>query len=64
MEITHLIRGDDHLSNLPVQVNLFKSFEADVPIFCHLPMIHGTDGKRLSKDMAVDINHFLRKVQS
>ena len=62
MEITHLIRGDDHLSNLPVQVNLFKSFEADVPIFCHLPMIHGTDGKRLSKRHgAVDINHFLRQ---
>ena len=62
MEITHLIRGDDHLSNLPVQVNLFKSFEADVPIFCHLPMIHGIDGKRLSKRHgAVDINHFLRK---
>ena len=49
MGITHLIRGDDHLSNLPVQVNLFKSFQADVPSFCHLPMIHGIDGKRLSK---------------
>ena len=62
MEITHLIRGDDHLSNLPVQVNLFNSFEADVPIFCHLPMIHGIDGKRLSKRHgAVDINYFLRE---
>ncbi len=58
--ITHLIRGDDHLSNLPVQVNLFKSFKAKVPSFSHLPMIHGTDGKRLSKRHgAVDINHFL-----
>ena len=62
MGITHLIRGDDHLSNLPVQVNLFKSFQADVPSFCHLPMIHGIDGKRLSKRHgAVDINHFLRE---
>ena len=51
MEITHLIRGDDHLSNLPVQVNLFKSFEADVPIFCHLPMIHGTTVRDYQKDM-------------
>ena len=60
MGITHLIRGDDHLSNIPVQVNLFNSFEADVPVFCHLPMIHGIDGKRLSKRHgAVDINHFL-----
>ena len=49
MGITHLIRGDDHLSNLPVQVNLFRAFNAGVPAFSHLPMIHGTDGKRLSK---------------
>ena len=62
MCIRDSIRGDDHLSNLPVQVNLFNSFEADVPIFCHLPMIHGIDGKRLSKRHgAVDINHFLRE---
>ena len=62
MGITHLIRGDDHLSNLPVQVNLFRAFNADVPIFSHLPMIHGTDGKRLSKRHgAVDINYFLNE---
>ena len=60
--ITHLIRGDDHLSNLPVQVNLFESFNAKVPSFSHLPMIHGVDGKRLSKRHgAVDINHFLNE---
>ena len=60
--ITHLIRGDDHLSNLPVQVNLFKSLNAKVPAFAHLPMIHGLDGKRLSKRHgAVDINHFLNE---
>jgi glutamyl-tRNA synthetase len=62
MGITHLIRGDDHLSNLPVQVNLFRAFNADVPTFSHLPMIHGTDGKRLSKRHgAVDINYFLNE---
>tara|TARA_B100001057_G_scaffold42294_1_gene37846 strand:- start:100 stop:1461 length:1362 start_codon:yes stop_codon:yes gene_type:complete len=60
--ITHLMRGDDHLSNLPVQVNLFKSFNAQIPSFSHLPMIHGIDGKRLSKRHgAVDINHFLKE---
>ena len=60
--ITHLIRGDDHLSNLPVQINLFKSFNAQIPSFSHLPMIHGIDGKRLSKRHgAVDINHFLNE---
>jgi len=62
MGITHLIRGDDHLSNLPVQVNLFRAFNAAVPAFSHLPMIHGTDGKRLSKRHgAVDINYFLNE---
>ena len=60
--ITHLIRGDDHLSNLPVQVNLFESFQANVPSFSHLPMIHGIDGKRLSKRHgAVDINSYLNE---
>ena len=60
--ITHMIRGDDHLSNLPLQVNLFRAFNSEIPSFSHLPMIHGTDGKRLSKRHgAVDINHFLRE---
>ncbi len=60
--ITNLIRGDDHLSNVPVQVNLFESFNAKVPNFSHLPMIHGIDGKRLSKRHgAVDINYFLNE---
>ena len=62
LAVTNLIRGDDHLSNLPVQVNLFRAFGAEVPSFSHLPMIHGTDGKRLSKRHgAVDINHFLNE---
>ena len=60
--ITHLIRGDDHLSNLPVQINLFESFGSEIPSFSHLPMIHGVDGKRLSKRHgAVDINYFLEE---
>jgi glutamyl-tRNA synthetase len=60
MGITHIIRGDDHLSNTAVQINLFNSLDYEVPIFGHLPMIHGVDGKRLSKRHgAVDINSFL-----
>ena len=60
MGITHIIRGDDHLSNTAVQVNLFNALGYGVPIFAHLPMIHGVDGKRLSKRHgAVDINSFL-----
>ncbi|MCX7117711.1 MAG: glutamate--tRNA ligase [Legionellales bacterium] len=49
MLITHVIRGDDHINNTPRQINLFKALKAPVPIFAHLPMILGDDGKRLSK---------------
>ncbi len=49
MEITHVIRGDDHINNTPRQINLFEALNAPIPIFAHLPMILGDDGKRLSK---------------
>lgn len=49
MGISHVIRGDDHINNTPRQINLFKALNASVPIFAHLPMILGDDGKRLSK---------------
>ena len=49
MAITHVIRGDDHINNTPRQINLFKALKAPVPVFAHLPMILGDDGKRLSK---------------
>jgi len=49
MNITHVIRGDDHINNTPRQINLFQALKAPVPVFAHLPMILGDDGKRLSK---------------
>lgn len=49
MQITHVIRGDDHINNTPRQINLFQAMDKAVPIFAHLPMILGEDGKRLSK---------------
>lgn len=49
MGISHVIRGDDHINNTPRQINLFKALKAPVPVFAHLPMILGEDGKRLSK---------------
>lgn len=49
MGITHVIRGDDHINNTPRQINVFKALNAPVPVFAHLPMILGDDGKRLSK---------------
>ncbi|HVG25436.1 MAG TPA: glutamate--tRNA ligase, partial [Thermoanaerobaculia bacterium] len=49
MEITHVARGDDHLSNTPKHVLLFRAFGAKEPVFAHLPLILGSDRKRLSK---------------
>ena len=49
MEITHIIRGDDHISNTPRQIALYHSLGFDLPKFAHIPMILGEDGTRLSK---------------
>jgi len=49
MEITHVIRGDDHVNNTPRQINIFNALGAKLPVFAHLPMILGEDGKRMSK---------------
>ena len=49
MKITHVIRGDDHLSNTPRQINIFKALGAEIPEYGHLPMILAEDGKRMSK---------------
>lgn len=49
MEITHVIRGDDHLNNTPRQIQLYNAFGYDIPKFAHLPMILGADKARLSK---------------
>ncbi|MBC7897201.1 MAG: glutamate--tRNA ligase [Cytophagaceae bacterium] len=49
MGITLVMRGDDHISNTPKQVLLYQALGAPLPRFAHLPMIHGTDGKKLSK---------------
>lgn len=49
MQITHVIRGDDHINNTPRQINLLKALDANIPVYAHLPMILGADGKRLSK---------------
>lgn len=49
MGISHVIRGDDHISNTPKQIALYKAFGFAVPEFAHIPMILGEDGSRLSK---------------
>ncbi|MEO8142785.1 MAG: glutamate--tRNA ligase [Betaproteobacteria bacterium] len=49
MEITHVIRGDDHVNNTPRQIHIFNAIGKVLPAFAHLPMILGADGERLSK---------------
>ena len=49
MGITHVIRGADHISNTPKQIALYRALGREPPVFAHVPMILGTDGKKLSK---------------
>ncbi|KDY38451.1 glutamate--tRNA ligase, partial [Escherichia coli 2-427-07_S4_C2] len=49
MEITHVIRGEDHINNTPRQINILKALKAPVPVYAHVSMINGDDGKKLSK---------------
>ena len=49
MGITHVIRGDDHVSNTPKQILLYRALGRPTPVFAHVPMILGTDGRKLSK---------------
>jgi glutamyl-tRNA synthetase len=49
MKITHVVRGDDHVSNTPKHLLLFTALGAEVPKFAHVPLILGPDKKRLSK---------------
>jgi len=49
MDITHVIRGDDHVNNTPRQIHIFRALGKALPQFAHVPMILGADGERLSK---------------
>ncbi|MCX8956701.1 glutamate--tRNA ligase [Erwinia psidii] len=49
MQITHVIRGEDHINNTPRQINILKAIGAQVPVYAHVSMILGDDGKKLSK---------------
>lgn len=49
MGVTHIIRGDDHLTNAARQYQIYEALGWDVPVFAHIPLIHGPDGKKLSK---------------
>lgn len=49
MNVTHVIRGDDHLTNTFRQIQLYRAFDWETPRFAHIPLIHGADGAKLSK---------------
>ncbi len=49
MEMTHIIRGDDHIANTPKQIMIYEALGLKPPKFVHIPMIHGEDGSRMSK---------------
>src|SRR5262245_34459139 len=57
--ITHVIRGDDHVSNTPKQVNVLRALGAEPPVYAHVPSVFGADGKKLSKRHgAVSVDEF------
>jgi glutamyl-tRNA synthetase len=49
MGVTHVVRGDDHLNNAARQMMIYDAMGWDVPVWAHIPLIHGSDGKKLSK---------------
>jgi len=49
MDVTHIIRGDDHLTNAARQTQIYKALGWETPVFAHVPLIHGPDGAKLSK---------------
>jgi glutamyl-tRNA synthetase len=49
MGVTHVVRGDDHLSNTPKQILIYQALNWDIPVYAHVPLIRGLDGARLSK---------------
>lgn len=62
MQITHIIRGDDHIANTPKQIALYEAIGAKAPEFAHLPMIHDIEGKKLSKrKSAVAISDYIKE---
>jgi glutamyl-tRNA synthetase len=58
-EITHVIRGEDHVSNTPSQINILRALGAELPVYAHVPNINGDDGRKLSKRHgAVSVDQF------
>ncbi|VFP87858.1 Glutamate--tRNA ligase [Buchnera aphidicola (Cinara piceae)] len=62
MDITHVIRGEDHINNTPRQINLFNALNARIPVYAHVSMILDIQGKKLSKrNHSMSINNYIHK---
>ena len=60
MKITHVIRGEDHLSNTPKHVQLYQAFGAQPPVFAHMPLILNKDGSKMSKrDLGASVESYI-----
>lgn len=60
MKISHVIRGEDHLSNTPKHIELYRAFGADLPAFAHIPLILNRDGSKMSKrDQGASLNTYI-----
>lgn len=58
MAITHVIRGEDHINNTPRQINILKALNAPVPVYAHVSMINGDDGKTFQRHGAVSVMQY------
>jgi glutamyl-tRNA synthetase len=62
MKISHVIRGEDHLSNTPKHIELYRALGASLPQFAHIPLIHNRDGSKMSKrDQGASVDYYIKR---
>jgi glutamyl-tRNA synthetase len=62
MKISHVIRGEDHLSNTPKHIELYRALGATLPHFAHIPLIHNKDGSKMSKrDQGASVDYYIKR---
>jgi glutamyl-tRNA synthetase len=62
MKISHVIRGEDHLSNTPKHIELYRALGATLPAFAHIPLIHNKDGSKMSKrDQGASVDYYMKR---
>jgi glutamyl-tRNA synthetase len=62
MKISHVMRGEDHLSNTPKHIELYRALGATLPHFAHIPLIHNKDGSKMSKrDQGASVDYYIKR---